>query len=440
MIFALPGLRELRISSKLPSHIPRPKTLSLLIIIIIILGFVIGKIRNELALTLLGAVFLVILAYCFLAVLLLGILNRNRIQSVRADIVTREIRAGAEGELRFSQKEKFFVLPGTLVRYELNLETRDSRKIRYICSPEHNFKKPVHREAGDKNNYFSFPVPFRGAYYGSFDYLYFFDSLGFFSLSFPVPREQEARLLASPAGAEEQIMLPVRSGGIEQRNEIHYRKTDDLTENRPYVPGDDPRRINWKLYSHGPGSELFVRDGENEPPPHSRLLILLDTQTDSDLFNPEEGRLNADCLCEYALGSLSLYKQAGMEILFGFNGGKIMKGEAVTLAWPAAMPFLSEKIEKTRAHSKKKNNEVSGTFLPPAPPDRGIIILALPRSTTGSTALDDFLSKRQSAEEIDLVFLYSNREKRTADWEEAARTCAAFYRHKKGIHTHIIGI
>jgi len=52
------------------------------------------------------------------------------------------------------------------------------------------------------------------------------------------------------------------------------RRTEELLEARKYYPGDDPRRINWKVYAHM--GELFLRIGEETPPPESRVLFVLD--------------------------------------------------------------------------------------------------------------------------------------------------------------------
>ena len=49
---------------------------------------------------------------------------------------------------------------------------------------------------------------------------------------------------------------------------------------RKYYPGDDARRLNWKVFAHS--RELFLRVGEETPPPESRILFVLDA-TDNPL-------------------------------------------------------------------------------------------------------------------------------------------------------------
>ncbi|MDR0312840.1 MAG: DUF58 domain-containing protein [Treponema sp.] len=424
-----PAVVILRAGQKVLSFIPRPKTLGAFVALIAAVAFVAGYIRKEFVLTLLGSVFLAALVYCFTVVLLLAMLYRKKTQTVSADIVNKKVKAGGQGEMYFPKGVKFFNFPGAVIRYVLKLETKDKRKIDHIFNPRLPDRAFV-----------SFPVPLRGAYYGANDEFLFFDALGFFQLKVPVPREKEARLLAAPIEAEMKVPLNIRSGGSEQRREIHYKKTDDFTENRPYVPGDDPRRINWKLYSHGIGSDLYVREGENAPPPHSKLLILIDTQIDPVLYSSEESLAEVDMLCENALRAIRELTQ--MEISIGFTGGKILQAEdavseahdravndASGLAWPFALP-LSE-----------------GT-LPEAPEDRGILILALPRtlSITGpgeyASALDRFLASRinnpMSQMEVDILFLYTGTGKKADEQEEAARLCTTFYNRKNKVHANWI--
>jgi hypothetical protein len=383
------------------------------VFLVTILAFFAGRLRNELALTLLGAVFLTILAWCFLAVLITGAAGRKKGLSLSAGIVTKLVTAGENAEVRITggaEKLRFFRLPGALIRYELTLATRDQRIINHLFDPQ--------------NKESSFLVSKRGAYYGAFDRFTIFDAPGFFRLSFPIPQDSDPRLLAAPQAVEEPLPLPVRSGGTEQRVEPHYRKTDDLTDHRPYVPGDDPRRINWKLYGHAPEGELFVREGESEPPPQARILILIDTQADSSLFTAREARQAVDLLCENALAAALEFSSQGMDIFIGYSGGKIHNGSlgsqpgivlaelAAALARPAALPLLSPEN------------------LPEAPRDLGVLILALPRVSTGPGGLDRFLRNRESAQGADLFFLYDAETPRAAEWETAAEACVRFYNRK----------
>jgi uncharacterized protein (DUF58 family) len=390
--------------------------LGVFVFLVTFLAFFAGRLRNELALTLLGAVFLAIFAWCFLAVLITGAAGRKKGLSLSAGIVTKLVTAGENAEVRITGgagKLRFFRLPGALIRYELRLATRDQRIINHLFDPQ-----------GKES---SFPVSKRGAYYGAFDRFTIFDAPGFFHLSFPIPQDGDPRLLAAPRAVEEPLPLPFRSGGTEQRVEPHYRKTDDLTDHRPYVPGDDPRRINWKLYGHAPEGELFVREGENEPPPQARILILIDTQADPSLFTAGEARQAVDLLCENALAAALEFSSQGMDIFIGYSGGEIHNGSlgshagivlaelAAVLARPAALSLLSPED------------------LPEAPRDLDVLILALPRLSTEPGGLDRFLRNRESTQGADLFFLYDAETPRAAEWETAAEACVRFYNRKMRI-------
>ena len=281
-----------------------------------------GGLRNELALLLLGTLFLAVLVYCYLGIFVLGLLNRRKalalsmVIGMDADYMAA-VDTGGNAELSIktgsgfnSGKNRFFRLPAILIRCVLTIETRDGRVIRHYADP-------------GAAQYSSFPVRERGAYYSglsSDDGFLIFDATGFFSLSLPMARREKLRLLALPLPAGERLALSINSGGTERRNEVRYRKKDEFTDQRPYVPGDDPRRINWKLYGHAPLGELFVREGDPLPASHARLLMLIDGEADNTLFGAEEARRAVDLLCENALSAGLEFLRQGIDITIGYTG------------------------------------------------------------------------------------------------------------------------
>ena len=421
--------------------IPAPKTLGSFFMLITILAFIAGALRNELALTLLGTVFLVILVYCFFGVFFMGLIHRKKGVSLSMTIVRENVNVGRTAELCIKipgeksgygrLKTSFWALPAILVRCELCLKTKDKRVIRHYAIPA-------------PESYSSFPVTERGAYYGEFDRFTVLDAAGLFRLSFPIPQNNAPRLFGLPVPAEEPVPLSLKSGGTEQRSEANYRKSDELTDHRPYVPGDDPRRINWKLYSHAPLGELFVREGEPEPPPHSRLLILIDTEADSSLFGFDESRRAVDLLCENALAAANEFSSRGMDVLIGYTDGKIVGGSESGESSPLDKAELATALAMPAAIKWPKFSGI----LPPAPNDRAVLVLALPRSCADSSGLDYFLRSRAAPAEsaapnrTDIVFIYNvdgsepqkARGQRAAEIEEAARTCVNLYNRRPGVH------
>ena len=133
-------------------------------------------------------------------------------------------------------------------------------------------------------------------------------------------------------------------------------------------------------------------------------------------------------LCENALRLAEELEQRGIEVFTGSTGGKIHKSSAAAMAWPAALPLLSGDVLPDFSDSKSLS-ESSG------PQDQpGILILAMPRLSTGNTALDRFLQKFRAANEgkkPELFFLYSFKQKK--DRAEAAVSCTAFYKRHAGI-------
>ncbi|MDR1173841.1 MAG: DUF58 domain-containing protein [Treponema sp.] len=424
-----------------------PRTMGFFVFLIVILAFVAGLFRNELVLFLVAAVLLAIWAYCLLFTLILAFLNRKRARSLSFRISPGRITAGEETALLLEQGSEnrlsgFFVFPAIIARCRINLHTKDGRLLRHMFNP-------VHLENGIS----FFTVPERGAWYCLSDEVLIMDSLGFFCFSYRNFQEGSPRLLAGPrsgAGAEP---VHARSGGEEQRSAYNYQRTDNLIEHRPYIPGDDPRRINWKLYSHQ--GELFVREGESEPPPHSRLTILVDTQTDPALYSVRAGRQAADMLCEYALAAALDCAGKGMEIRLGWigGGGRGQSPEELSaaLAYPVSVPLKAAGELVSAADSV----DAAGISVPQdaLSPERGCLILALPRkpppgpkagfplrntgSAGGDTALDRFLRKQGPARRIELLFLYGGSDSETGAGRsipEAAQTSASIYGQKPGLN------
>jgi uncharacterized protein (DUF58 family) len=406
---------------------PKPSDLGIFFLILSVLALVAGNLRKELVLFLIGGTFSVILAYCFAGALILGALHAKRARLLASRMLNSKVPAGTNAELILDSGKagpgRFFRFPGFLVRYEILLATRDGREIRRFFDPDGG------------TGAFSFPVPERGAYYGPTDRFFIGDILGLFRSSLPLPQDESPRMLALPQAASESIPAHRESGGDSQRQDTHYRRTDNLIDHRPYVPGDDPRRINWKLYGHAPSSELFVREGEQEPPPHSRLLILVESMADPALYNNASARRAVDLLCENALATALEYRRRGVDLSIGCAGGPIVEGDpselATALAYPAAYASAYAGAGEPKAQKPGRSN--AATDLPEPPPDRGVFVLALPRTFAGG-ALDRFLKNRkQPGTPVDLAFLYEDDA-----LAEAAETCARLYNQRGGVHARQI--
>jgi hypothetical protein len=404
-----------------------PCSMGVFILLIIILSFTAGAIRRELVLTLTGAVILAIWAYCLVMTLLLALIQRRRAKNISIRLEPEKIVCAGITNAVYRESndvyagKSIFQFPGILVRCRIILNTKDGRRVTYDFKPEN--KNGLRQD---------FQVKKRGAYFSAYDEFAVFDIFGFFRFAYRIPSVDnaaccEARLLVSPNAGAEPLSVKAKGGGANRQDSFSLERTDYLIDHRPYVPGDDPRRINWKLYSHG--GELIVRQGEREPPPSSNLTILIDTQYDSLYSSGNDAAEAADLLCENAL---AIINNAGKEInvQIGFTGGGAASGNSLTsaelgffLSYPAALPA-----------------EIAAS-LPPVTEDRGIIILALPRINTGniaasSIALEKFLTDNANRS-IELIFIYAvNSGEKFA---EAAQMCAGFYNRRSGVRAQAVG-
>ena len=406
-----------------------PQAAGIFIMLIVIMAFAAAALRQDLALALAGAAFFLPWAYCLAMTLLLALVHGRRARRACIRVSPREIAAGESAEALYREGEtapaagRIPQLPGILVRCRLALATRDGRRIQHDFNPA---GPPPH----------VFEVRGRGAYFAGCDELAVFDILGFFRFAYRLPPESGARLLAKPLPADEAPQVKARAGDSMQAPEFSFQRTDNFIDHRPYVPGDDPRRINWKLYSHGGG--LFVREGEREPPPHSNIVILIDSEYDPLLYNARTARRGVDALCENALAASIACAESGMNVLIGYsitpgagddgfgNSGEKAMEPGTALAWPAAMPLSAS------------------ARLPGVPEDRGILILALPRSSAEPSALDFFLQEpasrsagKNSAQTIDLLFICGDDAGDGGECLATAQTCAALYSQRRGVRARV---
>ena len=114
----------------------------------------------------------------------------------------------------------------------------------------------------------------RGRYFYKRLYLNIRDFAGFFASAYTQPPCLSVPyIVVQPALPPQKTVFPdLRSRAV---NDLpSQERTHELYESRPYFPGDDPRKIHWKLYAHT--NTLSIKLGAFEPPPVKRLTIYIE--------------------------------------------------------------------------------------------------------------------------------------------------------------------
>ncbi|GAB1482314.1 hypothetical protein MASR2M78_11290 [Treponema sp.] len=314
--------------------------------------------------------------YLYLSLLWVSYISKNTIKDLACTISPRE--AGREEECSVS-------LSGNRIRMGLGLVDQISIKLRTFDG------RMLETHLENKQKTAQFKAPKRGAYYAPFDFYRIMDVFGFFQVELPLDADKEARLLVIAEESATLVETSANSGGNKPRTETHFHRNDDLTESRPYAPGDDTRRINWKLLGHA--DELFVRVAELENPPKSYFAVLVDSSVDPDIFKENIAPDALDPVCALALRLINEIRGSS-ECLFAYNGSSLLgqtdgkvRSSAIDLALPAALSLgTAQDLPKLQA------------------PLQSCIIFLLPRKSYGNTAIDRFIENHRDFD-IELVII-----------------------------------
>jgi uncharacterized protein (DUF58 family) len=264
-----------------------------------------GFLFQETALLVFGPLFLALLVYCLGACLATAALCRKWAVSLQAEFAPSVIPVGGKAAVLLAgDGTRFWMPPAILARYMVRLETLDGRVIEKVFPRDFLAGKSA-AVIGEK----------RGAYFGERDYLFIGDIFGFFRTKIKTASHHGERLFVYPAIRRERpVEIPGADGSGLVVNAALV-PNDDLTEQRQYVPGDDPRRINWKLYGHS--EELFVREGEKRGEPLPEITVVIDTLTAPEKKNKRE---TADNLCLQALELTAVAARSASSVTVRYRG------------------------------------------------------------------------------------------------------------------------
>ncbi|HET6449914.1 MAG TPA: DUF58 domain-containing protein [Spirochaetia bacterium] len=241
-----------------------PLTIRGLAILLLAAGLLVeGLFRADLAGLFWGSSFLLFTIYALAAGHLFR-LAAARSLSVSLHLPARGLAPGEEEEAAASARLPRSFPPGFSVRVFLPLAWHGRRitDIRRRLPP------------GESQCRIPFSAARRGIYQGTALVVEAHDVLGLSAHRITVARKDTVVVFPEVVPARE------LTGLVEQSDEAapdsrRRRRSEELLEARKYYPGDDVRRLNWKVFAHT--DELFLRIGEEVPPPESRILFVLDT-------------------------------------------------------------------------------------------------------------------------------------------------------------------
>ena len=228
---------------------------------------VIGALRMELAAILWGSAFCLIAVYSFLVNRLTRAILRRFFEKAPDPVdftlsVTGVFpRSSATAQLNAELPR--FRAPGIKIRFEIFLRWPGRKPLRLSSD----------LKAGRNHHTFEIVPPYRGCYQSREVHIVIGDLLGF--TRFPLTLALSEKLRVYPVVQLEAARRPPSlEGGQEENRGSRQKRSEELLEVRKYFPGDDIRKVHWKVYAHT--SELFLRIGEEIPPPESRFLVILD--------------------------------------------------------------------------------------------------------------------------------------------------------------------
>lgn len=159
------------------------------------------------------------------------------------------------------------VLPGVLVFYGFeflsDLKNKKSRSLKFNI----RLKRTVAN--------FPLPKEERGRFFLKKEYIEISDLAGFFSFRLLKKEKSIPQLFIYPMLTEIKSFALPEILNETSAHTINLKRTDELYDSRPYFPGDDIRKINWKLYAHT--QELSIKQGDFVPPPKIFFTIYVES-------------------------------------------------------------------------------------------------------------------------------------------------------------------
>jgi hypothetical protein len=199
-----------------------------------------------------------------------------------------------------------FILPGFITRFFMRLAWQTH--VQCILQ--------IALTSGENSGLIPFTPMARGEYCAPNAQIFIRDFIGFTNSSFSLA--SKARLTVYPllkASPGKHPKFEVDGARFEYAP--RKKRSDELLEIRKYYPGDDVRKINWKIFARF--RELYLRIGEDTSLPEAKLLFIIDP-TRSSLVPPASSPDYLDLVVERAGSFLLSLLEQGVEVWLSLPG------------------------------------------------------------------------------------------------------------------------
>jgi hypothetical protein len=365
--------------------------------------FILGVARADLASLFWGCGFLSLALYSLIGNLIFVRMMRSYLAhhpgSINAFITRDGVFPGEPVAGELSAILPSFFIPGFGLHIRMNLafHNRKSLVIARALSP------------GTFKTGFTVVPAHRGVYRCEHAFVVIEDLLGFTESTIGYPIEEYIKVF--PAPLEKDAFLFKISSDDSTDTLKRKRVSDELLEVKKYYPGDDIRRLNWKVFAHT--RELFVRKGEETPPPDVKLLFILDPALSPMI--PESVREDyLDSLVEACATLLLLTIDGGNPVMLcvpGLGGPRTFekKGKSDLLTLLAGI-FWQEEAGRIELPHKRNLHGVVITA-PGSPALPGIIAAVRERNWGLSMLMKNFIFPGNSKHTFNVRKLLTIKEK-----------------------------
>ncbi len=150
----------------------------------------------------------------------------------------------------------------------------------------------------------------RGVYKGKSGTIFIEDLFGF--TRFIIYSGEEISLIVFPRFEKNGSCKEknITGGDIATVDENRIR-SNELLEVRKYYPGDDARRINWKMFAAS--GQLFLRIGEEIPPTSGEVTVILNCES-RGMTRLNDSTYYTDCLISTFLTFINSFVEKGCKV------------------------------------------------------------------------------------------------------------------------------